>query len=473
MRLPVALAIAFALLIAGIAPDGGKAWAQKASLRDSRPYSAFADAIADVAEAARPSVVHIEATGQSENASPRLGPFGIYPQSSDSKGSIVHSLGSGVIFDARGYIVTNDHIVEHADTVYVRFFDGTERRAKVIGTDSFTDLAVLKVDGGKDLQPARFGDSESLRVGDWVVAIGSPSGLDWTVTAGIVSAKHRSNIGNRAPSSLEDFIQTDAPINPGNSGGPLLDLDGAVIGINSMIITSSQGSEGLAFAIPSVLARSVAAGLIEKGRVTRGDIGMYVRELGLGSERDERLPPGTLGALVSEVLPESPAMAAGMKAGDVVRSLGGLAVRSALDFTKAVSASVPGTKVRLEFLRDGLSRVVQVAVQDQAAFFEKTAARPDYFVLGIKVATIDEAVRSRMSLPGESGVIVTEVVSGSPASESSLEVNDIILGVGMTPVASEAEYGPLVVDAIKSGVVVLFLRDNRTGLRGFIKISLH
>jgi serine protease Do len=465
----IEVAIVAALVFAGPLLAGGRVAAQ-----GPRPDNAFANAIAVVAELSRPSVVHIEATGKIRSQTPRMGPFGmIYPRQSDSGMELVHSLGSGVVFDVRGYIVTNNHIVENAETVYVRFFDGAEFQARLVGVDAYTDLAVLKVDGARDLRAPRFGNSDSLRVGDWVVAIGSPSGLDWTVTAGIVSGKHRSNIGSRAPSSLEDFIQTDAPINPGNSGGPLLDLDGTVVGINSMILSSSQGSEGLAFAIPSSLVRSVANSLIESGRVTRGDVGIYVQDLSPGLLRDMKLPAGTRGALVSEVLPESPATAAGIKTGDVLRSIDGHPLRSALDFMMAVSGTAPGSKVKLEYLRDGSPRAVTIAVQDQAAFLARTSARPDYFVLGIRVATIDDAVRSRMQLPSDaSGVIVTEVVHGSPADDSNLEVDDIILGVGGTPISNAEEYSPLVIDAIKSGAVLLYLRDNRTGIMGFVRISV-
>lgn len=447
------------------------AWAQSES-SGARPASAFAEMIATVAESARPSVVHIEISGMMMQQAPKIGPFGMFQPGSENPMVPFSALGSGILIDPAGYIITNNHIVENADTVYVQFFDGSEQAARIVGKDSFTDLAVIKVDRVEGMQAARFGDSESLRVGDWVVAIGSPSGLDWTVTAGIVSAKHRSNLEGWPPAGFEDFIQTDAPINPGNSGGPLLDLDGRVVGINSMIYSYSQGSEGIGFAIPSALVKSIAASIIDSGKVVRGDLGIYFKDLTMSTARDLKLPAGTHGALVSEVLPEGPAALAGMKAGDIIQAVDEFVVPSSLMLQKAVSAAKPGQAMSLDVLRQGGSLRLEARIEDQAVLLARAAERPSLFILGIKVENLDATTATRLGIERVSGVVVTDVLEGSPANNAHLDVDDVILGIGNVEVTDTEEFVSHLNEALKAPTLVLLLRDNSTGRTGFLSVKI-
>ena len=230
----------------------------------------FTKVISKVAKVMMPTVVHIEVTGTVVQQVPDFGLdpfrffFGLEQQQREQRVPI-QALGSGVIISDEGYIITNNHVVQFAETIEVEFYDGTKQKAKLIGTDPQTDLAVIKTDPVKAMKYASFGDSDAVEVGEWVVAIGSPRGLDWTVTVGIISAKHRSEIGVLGPTGYEDFIQTDAAINPGNSGGALIGLSGKIIGINSLIVSASQGSEGLGFAIQSNMAKAISESLIKHG----------------------------------------------------------------------------------------------------------------------------------------------------------------------------------------------------------------
>jgi len=239
----------------------------------------FATAIREVARALTPAVVHINVTGTVTQSVPNIPfPFGndpffryfFGPPQRREQQVPIRALGSGVIISKEGYIITNNHVVENADKIEVMLYDRTRHQANLIGRDPRTDLAVIKIEPSAEMKYATLGDSDDIEVGDWVIAIGSPRGFDFTVTAGIISAKHRTNIGALGPTGYEDFIQTDAAINPGNSGGPLIDLKGKVIGINSLIVSTSQGYEGLSFAIPSNMVKNIADSLIKYGKVTRG-----------------------------------------------------------------------------------------------------------------------------------------------------------------------------------------------------------
>ena len=276
-----------------------------------RDISGFQNAITAVADTALPCVVHIDVTGTTLQQIPRLGPYGLFSTAPQGITKVpMRALGSGILINSQGLIITNNHVVENADRIVVHFYDGTERPARLVGSDRFTDIAVLKVEGTGTARVARLGDSDSLRVGEWVVAIGSPRGLDWTVTAGVVSATHRLGVGSRAVAGLEDFIQTDTAINPGNSGGPLLNLRGEVVGMNALILSQSQGSEGLGFAIPSNLLKTIAETLIQEGKVTRGDLGIAAQDLDEFARQGLGLPPDARGALVTEAVPLGPAAGA-------------------------------------------------------------------------------------------------------------------------------------------------------------------
>jgi serine protease Do len=266
-------------------------------------------------------------------------------------------MGTGVIVSEDGYILTNNHVVRGADEVEVILSTNRRLKAKIVGTDKATDVAVLKV-SAKGLAAARLGSSENMEVGDWVLAIGSPFGLDQTVTAGIVSAKGRANVGI---TDYEDFIQTDAAINPGNSGGPLVNLKGEVIGINTAIASRSGGSSGVGFAIPSDMVRRVMESILDNGRVDRGWLGVGIQDLDEDLARSFGLK-STRGALVSGVLPAGPAAKAGLKSGDVLLKVAGQEVRDANHLRHLVAGIEPKKKVRLEVFREKQSIEVEVTI---------------------------------------------------------------------------------------------------------------
>src|SRR5579863_5365548 len=321
------------------------------------------------------------------------------------------SLGSGVIVDKRGYILTNNHVVEQATKIQVSL-NGESRKytAKVVGVDEDTDLAVVKIDVGKDLPTAKLGNSEGVQVGDWVLAIGSPFGLQATVTAGIISAKDRAGMGKQ----FQRFLQTDAAINPGNSGGPLVDLAGQVIGINTAIITGSRGYEGVGFALPSNTAISVYNQLIQNGKVTRGSIGVTFQE-------DLATNPITLqslgaqyGVAIEGVEPGSPAEKAGLKGGDVITSVNGTPVKTGNDLVNPIAQATIGSKVKLTYYRDRTQHETTATVEDRTHVFPTTAGRmadqpgePAPAEFGLRVDTMSKDRAQRFGMEGVKGVIVT------------------------------------------------------------------
>ncbi|MGO8693299.1 MAG: trypsin-like peptidase domain-containing protein [Rectinemataceae bacterium] len=467
---------AFALFLFTGASSASPAWAQNDGSPSAQPVTDarefFANTIADVAANAEQSVVHIDTTGTMLQQLPVNGPFGIHAPRDTSAVVPVSGLGSGILLDRDGHILTNNHVVENADTISVRFFDGSVKPAKLVGADPYTDLAVVQVDGPIKVAPARLGDSASMRVGDWVVAIGSPEGLDWTVTAGIISAKHRSDIGIGEPTGTEDYIQTDAPINRGNSGGPLLNLDGEVIGINTVIVSESNGSEGLGFAIPVSIVRTIAESLIRLGKVVRGDLGMRFQDLTPAIGEALKLPSDTVGAAVVEVIPEGPAEASGLKQGDVIVRYAGSPVRSSIYLKRAVAASNPGDSVSLDIIRDGKPAQLSARVGDQYALSKQVAARPGYKMLGLAVRAMGGEEAKSLGLPSSSGVIVTQVVPGSPADQANINVGDIIFMVGNADVANPTQFTARIADAAKSDSVLLLIHDASTGMIGYLEVPL-
>jgi serine protease Do len=450
--------------------------AQAADPRAAKPAAGgriiFANTIADVAEAAKPSVVHIDTTGTMLQQLPMSGRFGFHAPQDSSAVVPVRALGSGVVLDKEGRILTNNHVVEYADSISVQFFDGSTKPAKLIGADPFSDLAVLQVDVPSDVPAANFGDSDSMRVGDWVVAIGSPQGLDWTVTAGIISAKHRGHVGEGEATGLEDYIQTDAPINPGNSGGPLLNLDGQVIGINTLIVSQSNGSEGLGFAIPASMVKSISDSLINLGKVIRGDLGLKSQDLTAAIATGLNLPEDTVGVAVVQVIPEGPADSAGLKQGDVILRYAGAEVSSSLNLKRAISASMPGDSVSIDYIREGAIASIDVTVEDQYALQKLVSARPSYKLLGLRVRALESEEAQNLGLESNSGVIITQVVPGSPADQANLNVGDTIFRVGSAEVTNPDDFRDKVAEAVKSGSVLLLIHDASTGMVGYLQVKL-
>lgn len=372
------------------------------------------------------------------------------------------SLGSGVILDAaKGVILTNNHVIEQADRITVKLLDGRELEAEVVGRDPKTDLAVLRLKTPpKDLQAAPFGDSDAIEVGDWVLAIGSPFGLEQTVSHGIISAKGR--VIGAGP--YDDFLQTDAPINPGNSGGPLVDLQGRVIGINTAISTRGGGSEGVGFAIPSNLARKVYAELAEKGRVTRGWLGVQIQDLDAPLARHFGLKEDAKGVLIADVMESGPAREAGLKAGDVVLRYDGKPVEGVRELQRLVAETPVGRKVELRLWRDKAARSLSIRVGDMAEHdAESAAAGPRESRtarLGVQVRALrPEEARERGV---ELGVVVESVEAGSPAERGGLRAGDVVVELDKARVTTPAEFARLA-RRLKPGepAVVRILRGNR------------
>jgi serine protease Do len=353
-------------------------------------------------------------------------------------------LGSGVIISADGYIATNNHVVQGADEMIVALDDGRELKARVVGRDPQTDIAVIKVDA-TDLPAITFADSTQIEVGDRVLAIGNPFGIGETVTTGIVSAKgRRPGLGL----DYEDFIQTDAAINPGNSGGALVDVEGRLIGINTAILSRNGGFQGVGLAVPANLVSQVANGLVKHGKVVRGYLGVGAQDLtpaladtlGLKAQR---------GALIADVQPDSPAAKGGLKNGDVITAVNGQPIEDANKLTFSVGAISPGTKLELDVLRDGKTETIKVSTAERPANIARGGrggrnsepedlARNDEGVLnGVSVDDIAPQMRSQLNLPARlKGAVITNVEPDSAAAKAGLRPGDVILEINKQPVTS-------------------------------------
>src|SRR5213080_700584 len=342
--------------------------------------------------------------------------------------------GSGVIVDAKGYVLTNNHVIENAQDITVRLSDGRKFTAKLVGRDAKTDLAVLKVDAPALLPVAEHGDSDQLRVGQWAIAIGNPFGLDRTVTVGIVSATARNRVG---VATYENFIQTDASINPGNSGGPLLNLDGKVIGINTAIVAAGQG---IGFSIPINEAKAVMAQLIAKGRVVRGWLGVVIQDLTdeLASSFGVREREGVL---VADVMKGGPAETAGLRAGDVVVEVNGVRVREVPDLQRRVAGLAPGERVRIVVVRDGARQPATVTIGEMPSEEPTVRAQAGEDGFGLHVEPLSPGIADRLNLAVSQGVFVVDVAAGGPAARGGLRRGDVILEVGRQPVRHAQTFG--------------------------------
>jgi serine protease Do len=400
------------------------------------------------------------------------------------------SLGSGIVLDPRGYVLTNYHVVMQTSSdkpvdrieIYLHGDDGTKFRARIVGADKWTDLAVVKIDAGRKLAAAQFGDSSSVKVGDWVLAIGSPFGLESTVTAGIISAKGR-DIEPGMQGQFKRFIQTDAAINPGNSGGPLVNMAGQVIGINTAIATNQGSNDGIGFAIPSDTARAIYNSLITSGKVQRGAIG--VTFLDQSNPALLRSFGANHGVVVNNVEPGSPADRAGLKMGDVILSINGQSISSGDELVEIVSQSRIGSMLKLDLLRDGkhVDTSVEVAdrnkiiAQQQASIAPKNtnATLEDAGgALGVSVRNLapDQAAQlvKALHLADPQGVLVTRVVPESFAAEISVQTGDIILSVNHHPVSTVDDFRQ-VQTTLRPGQDVLLLIARQAG-RSFTTMFL-
>jgi len=381
-------------------------------------------------------------------------------------GQVQESLGSGFIVDSRGYIITNEHVVDKADKIYVKLSTDPDnvdegRPARVIGTDKATDLAVIKIDTSIPLPIVKLGNSDEAQVGDWVEAIGSPFALAQTVTAGIISAKNRT-LDQGAPGQFQHFIQTDAAINPGNSGGPLLDMNGNVIGVNTAIYTQSAGYQGIGFAMPSNIVVSVYNDLISPShKVTRGSIGIQFRE-GLSASVN-RVYGFKNGVLVQEVQPGGPADKSGLKPGDIITTIDGRPIKDGDDLVNEIASRKPGSTIRLGFVRDGKSQDTTVTIGDRdKVFAELNNPQPENnpesgggageAKLGLVVHEITQAMVAKIH---SSGLIIDSVHTGSFADLQGLEPGLVITHVNRQPTATKDQFDALV-SKLKSGDDVVF-----------------
>jgi serine protease Do len=430
---------------AGVATPG----ASVASTQSRATVAELSEAFEAAAAAVEPAVVPIfaEQTVQLTSAFGSPGdPFGGFFNGDDffrrffgspgqEQKQTVHSLGSGVIVDKDGYILTNNHVVQGAQKLTVVLEDKTKHAATIVGTDPQTDVAVIKIDG-QDLPTVRMGDSDRLKVGQWVIAVGNPFQLMHSVTQGIVSARGRSEMGL---ADYEDFIQTDASINPGNSGGALADLDGNLVGINTAISSPTGGNVGIGFAIPINMARRVMDQLVSKGRVTRGYLGLIPQDLNEDLAKALNLP-GTEGALVGDVTAEGPADRAGVQRGDVITQFDGQSVANGTALRNMVAQAAPGSSVRITVLRDGREHVLTVSLDERPKDLasssrqeEEPAGQPDQ-KLGLSVQPLTSDIAAQLGYENEHGLIVSEVAPGSVAADAGLRRGDLIKEVDRTTV---------------------------------------
>ena len=370
-------------------------------------------------------------------------------------------LGSGVIVSPNGYILTNNHVVDHATTVTVIMPDKHEYNARVVGADPKTDLAVLKVDAGS-LEPITIGDSDKVQVGDYVLAVGNPFGVGKTVTMGIVSATGRANLGIE---DYEDFIQTDASINPGNSGGALVNDRGELIGINTAILANgSEGNQGIGFAVPVSVARNVMDQIINHGKVTRAYLGVMAQEV-TPSIAKAFHEPEVRGALIGDVTANSPAQKAGLEKGDIILDIDGKPVNNSAELRMHVSLMAPGTKVSVKVFRDGAEKTLPLTLAElptETAKNEEPENGGEDALEGIAVENVTAQTARQLRLPADAtGVVVTSVDPAGKAAESGLKRGDVIQEVNHKPVRNAADFDSAMRNA-KDGTLLLVNRQGST-----------
>jgi len=472
-------------LVAGLTP-----------LAQARPAPA---GFADLAEKVLPAVVNVSVEKKADNMVmmeeggnmpfPPGSPFdkffrrfydrdmpgpGMPNQGAPENPPIVRGVGSGFIIDADGYVVTNNHVIDGSDRIEVTLADGDQYPARLIGRDEKTDLALLKIDAGRSLSFVRFGDSDAIRVGDWVLAVGNPFGLGGTVTAGIVSARGRDLVGG----NIADFLQIDAPINRGNSGGPSFNTEGEVIGVNTAIVSPNGGSVGIGFAVPSTLVKQVVTELRENGHIERGWLGVSIQtitpdiaeSLGLDKPR---------GALIAAVEPASPAAKAGLKAGDVVLGWNGKTVDKVSDLPRLVANASAGDKAKVTVWRGKAEQSLEIVVgkapaeQAQASGEGEPGKNGAHAVpgAGLALADLTPALRQRFGIGDEvTGVLVARVEPSGAAARQGLQPGDVIRSVALEPVSSAGEAARKFEEQRKAGAKVVALAVWRQGAERFVAL---
>jgi serine protease Do len=473
-------AVALVSLLAGVFLAPGMDLAKDTSASTPPPTMMLPSSFSEVANAVSPAVVNISTekvikNGRRKSFRHFQGPFGKDDPFNDfferffgdmpQREFKQRSLGSGFIVDEEGFIVTNNHVVENADKIKVKLNNGKELQAEVIGRDPKTDIALLKVKKSRNLRILQLGNSDALKVGEWVVAIGSPFGLEHTVTAGIVSAKGRV-IGS---GPYDDFIQTDASINPGNSGGPLVNLRGEVVGINTAIVSRGGGNVGIGFAIPINMARDIIEQLKTSGAVTRGWLGVSIQDLTPELAEYYGLKE-TKGALVGEVFEGDPADKAGIKAKDVIVEVDGEPIKDSRDLSRSIAGIPVDKTVKVKVLRNGKERTFRIKIAKRTDDKEMAAVQggPEETELGMTVSPLTPQLARRFGLPEGEGVVVVAVEPDSPAAEAEVRKGDLVLEVNHKSVKTLKDYQKFM-DKVKNGETVSLL-VRRKG--GFVALNI-
>jgi serine protease Do len=431
------------------------AWAGAAS---AQPFKSFAPLVKDQ----MPRVVHIKtgaaAAQEKEKREPgeRFGPF--------RPPEFFSGRGTGFVVDSGGLIVTNFHVIQNSDSIEVVLSNEETYRGRVLGVDERTDLALLQIEAG-NLSPVRFGDSNKVEVGDWVIAIGDPLGLNYSVTAGIISAKGR-NIFDSDNTAYGEFLQTDAAINPGNSGGPLFNLEGEVIGMNTAI--SSRG-QGIGFAVPSNLLVEIIRRLRETGKMVRGWLGVVIQEITPEWARSVGLPERTKGIVVNDLVPNAPAARSTLRKGDVILSYQGEPLKRVPQLQKLVAFTLPGTKVKVEVLRKDEARnewrgaTVEIEIGREPGEPDLTQTKPRLLDrLDVSLGSITDQARKRLGLASGQGLLVERVGSGGLGQRIGLSPGDVILEAARREVKNLEEFARILEDNLENRIPILVQRENRT-----------
>ncbi len=491
-----AVALAVALAVGGLTGIAAARLPEATHLPDSSPLVTAASAVqskagfAEVVHAVQPAVVNVAVVGTA--ASTRRNPPDLQlPDNSPFRefferffeqspmlpqrggpGTKTQGVGSGFIVTPDGYIVTNHHVIDGAEQVNVVLNDGRRLTAELRGVDPKTDLALLKVETDDVLPYVTFGDSDTARAGDWVLAIGNPFGLGGSVTSGIISARGR----DIQSGPYDDYLQIDAPINRGNSGGPLFDLTGQVIGVNTAIYSPTGGNVGIGFAVPAAQAKPVIEQLMAKGHVERGWLGVQIQTVTDDLAKSLGLPRAE-GALVGEVTPDSPAARAGIRVGDVILSFNKQQISELKDLPRLVADTDPGAKTPLSVWRDGkrkdLHAIIERTPGAKVTLAGSTHEASNQARLGLAVAPITPELRERFKIGGDvRGTLVVKVESGSAAERRGLKPGDVIMQAGRTPVAAPADLATVVQEAAAADQKNVLLLVNRQGEQWFVAVAV-
>ncbi|MEO2068347.1 MAG: DegQ family serine endoprotease [Desulfurobacteriaceae bacterium] len=463
----VSLTVAFLSVISSSSVFGKV----KPTEKDYQTVESLQKVFESVAEKVKPAVVNISTVSEVKFRHPPIPPefrdffdhFGIpFPFDGFPDSFKTRSLGSGFIVKVKNgwaYILTNNHVIDKATKIKVKLSDGSVYKAKVVGKDPKTDVALIKIKvGNKKVPTVELGDSDKIKVGEFVIAVGNPYGLDWTVTHGIVSAKGRHGLGLNP---IENFIQTDAAINPGNSGGPLCDIYGRVIGINTAIVRNAQG---LGFAVPINIAKKVMEDLLKYGKVVRGWLGVYIEDLSPEIAKKFGVKEGVL---ITKVMKDSSAEKSGLRSGDVIVEFNGEPVKNVSDLQLKVINTRPGEKVKVKIIRDGRLKVVTVKIGEMPG--SKQVAIEDLVSkFGFSVQELSDELRKRLGIPKwiKHGVIVTSVKPGSSADDAGLREGDVIVKAGVSPrrmktLKSVEDLLSILKDAGSSGILLKVVRGER------------